>query len=86
MSGEDIPIPLFNSSKSQESFEEWHKHNCYSKMIEPAFTALILLKGVLNLTYWNSLCLSRIQQKNYCFHFDLISDYCLWISLSYLPE
>lgn len=46
MSGEDIPIPLFNSSKTQESFEEWHKHNCYSKVIESTFTAQILLKGV----------------------------------------
>lgn len=46
MSGEDIPIPLFNSSKTQESFEEWHKHNCYSKVIESTFTAQMLLKGV----------------------------------------
>lgn len=46
MSGEDIPILLFNSSKSQESFEECHKHKCYSKVIESTFTALILLKGV----------------------------------------
>lgn len=29
------------------------------------------------------MCLSRLQQKSYCFHFDLISGDCLWINLFY---